>query len=174
MIKNDLTKKFSSGTIITHWLTALLILLLFPMGKYMSDLDPAEKMGLIKIHAVLGILVFIMTIIRSWLFFKSPRPEDLKTGSNFNDKLIAWIHNAFYFLLFGISISGIGTMIIGGHGEALISKNPSLILSKDAIMPLKGHEIMSVIMMILLVMHILGVVKHYVLTKENTLRRIFW
>ncbi|WP_298516106.1 cytochrome b/b6 domain-containing protein [uncultured Kordia sp.] len=174
MFKNDLTKKFSSGTIITHWLTAFLILLLFPMGKYMAGLETSEKMGFIKIHAVLGIIVFIMTIIRSWLFFKSPRPEDLKTGSNFNDKLVIWIHNAFYILLFGISISGIGTMILGGYGDALMNDNANLILNKDEIMPLKGHEIMSVIMMVLLVMHILGVIKHYILTKENTLRRIFW
>ncbi len=173
MFKNDLTKKFSSGTIITHWLTAVLILALFPMGKYMSDIETAEKMGLIKIHVVLGIIVFVMTIIRSWLFFKAPRPEDLKTGSSFNDKLVIWIHNAFYFLLFGISISGIGTMILGGYGEALINGNPNIILNKYEVMPLKGHEIMSLIMMILLVMHIVGVVKHYLLTKENTLRRIF-
>lgn len=174
MLKNDLTKKFSSGTIITHWLTAFLILLLFPLGKYMADIEAAEKMGLIKIHAVLGIVVFLMTIVRSWLFFKSPRPEDLKTGSNFNDKLVIWIHNAFYLLLFGISISGIGTMIIGGYGDALINENPSLVLSKDEVLPLKGHEIMSIIMMVLLVMHIAGVIKHYILTRENTLRRIFW
>ncbi|HAS42237.1 MAG TPA: hypothetical protein DCS93_17300 [Microscillaceae bacterium] len=174
MSKNNLTQKFSNGTIITHWLTALLILLLFPMGKYMSDIEAAEKMGLIKVHVILGMLVFIMTIIRSWLFFKAPRPEDLKTGSKFNDKLAVWIHNAFYFLLFGISISGIGAMILGGYGSALIGGNPDLILSKGEIVPLKGHEIMSLIMMILLVMHVIGVVKHYILTKENTIKRIFW
>ncbi|WP_394747694.1 cytochrome b [Spongiimicrobium salis] len=172
--KNDLTKKFGSGTIITHWLTALLILILFPMGKYMADIAPNEKMGLLKIHAVLGILVFLMTIIRSWLFFKAPRPEDLKTGSRFNDILAVWIHHAFYFLLFGISISGIGAMILGGYGEALITDNPDLILNKDDVMPLQGHNIMSIIMMVLLVMHVIGVIKHYIITKENTIRRIFW
>lgn len=172
-IQNDLTQKFSKGTIFTHWVSALLILTLFPLGKYMVDIDPVEKMNMIKIHAVLGMLVFILTIYRSWLFFKAQRPVHLKTGSNFNDKLAVWIHNVFYFLLIGISFSGIGTMILGGYGNALMSDNPSLILKKDEILPLKGHEIMSLIMMILLAMHVIGVIKHYIFTKENTLKRIW-
>ena len=72
-IQNDLSQKFSKGTIAIHWLTAFLILALFPLGKYMAGLEPSEKMGLIKIHIILGIIVFILTIIRSWLFFKKSR-----------------------------------------------------------------------------------------------------
>ncbi|EAQ99739.1 cytochrome b [Maribacter sp. HTCC2170] len=170
---NDLTKKFSKGTIAIHWLTALLILTLFPLGKYMEGLEPAEKMGLIKIHAILGIIVFVLTLIRSYLFFKSPRPEDLKTGSKFNDRLAIWIHNAFYFLLLGISISGLAVMILGGYGDALSSGNIEAIKSHDEIGPLKPHGLMAVIMMVLMVLHVVGVIKHYILTKENTLKRIF-
>lgn len=170
---NDLTKKFSKGTIISHWLTAVLILVLFPLGKYMEGLDTSEKMGLIKVHAILGIIVFIITIIRSYLFFKSPRPEDLKTGSKVNDKLAVWIHNAFYFLLFGIAISGIASMILGGYGDALSQGNSELILSHEKTPPLKPHGVMATIMMVLLIMHVAGFIKHLVLKKENTLKRIF-
>ena len=172
-IRNDLTQKFSKGTIITHWLTTILILALFPLGKYMEGLSSLEKMGLIKIHVILGIIVFLVTLIRSYLFFKSQRPEDLKTGSKFNDKLAVWIHNAFYFLLIGISIAGLATMFIGGYIDALKSGNSELILVKENIGPLKAHGILATIMMILVVLHILGVVKHYLFTKENALKRIF-
>ncbi len=115
-IQNDLSQKFSKGTIVIHWLTAILILTLFPLGIFMGGLEASEKMGLIKIHILLGLVVLILTIIRSWLFFKSPRPDDLMTGSRFNDKLAVWIHNAFYYLLFLIAISGIATMLLGGYG----------------------------------------------------------
>ncbi len=172
-IQNDLSQKFSKGTIIIHWLTALLILALFPLGVYMDGLNPAEKMGLIKVHVLLGIIVLILTIVRSWLFFNAPRPADLKTGSKFNDKLAVVIHNAFYFLLFFIALSGIGTMLLGGYGEALNNGDPTLIKPAGEIPPLKAHNGMAIIMMILLVLHVIGVIKHYVLTKENTLKRIF-
>ena len=92
-------------------------------------------MGLIKIHAVLGIIILIITVIRSWLFFKAPRPVDIKTGSKFNDKFAVWLHNAFYFLLFGIAISGIATLILGGYGEALNSGNSELIINRSEIPP---------------------------------------
>ncbi len=173
IIKNDLTQKYSKGAIVIHWLTALLIFILFPLGKYMAGIEPVEKMGLIKIHAFLGMLILVLTLIRSWLFFKAPRPADLKTGSNFNDKLAVWIHNAFYFLLLGIAISGIATMILGGYGEAISSGNSELIINRNEIPSIKGHGMMALILMLLLVMHVVGIAKHYILMKENTLKRMF-
>ena len=171
-IQNDLSQKYSKGTIAIHWLTAILIVVLFPLGKYMSGIDPSEKMGLIKLHVLLGIIVFILTLVRSWLFFKRKRPDDLRTGSKLNDRLAVWVHNAFYFLLFVIALSGIATLVLGGYGEALRSGNTNLIVPGDEIPPLKGHEIMALIMMFLLIMHVIGVIKHYLVMKENTLKRI--
>ncbi len=171
-MQNDLTKKFSKTTRVTHGITALLILALFPMGKYMEDLELSEKMGLVKVHAILGIIVLILTIFRTISFFKHKRPADLKTGSKFNDKLAVWIHNIFYFLLFGIAISGLATMVLGGYVEALKTGNIDIVKSHSEIPPLKPHGIMATIMVILLVMHVVGFVKHLILKKENTLKRI--
>ena len=171
-MKDNLSKKYSQGTIITHWLTALLILILFPMGKYMAGIEMSEKMGLIKVHAILGILVFILTIIRTISFFKHERPENFKTGSKFNDKLVIWIHNIFYFLLFGIAITGLITMLFGGYGEALKTGNINVIKSRNEISSLKPHGIMALIMIVLLVMHVIGFIKHLILKKENALKRI--
>jgi cytochrome b561 len=169
---NDLTKKFSKATVATHWLTSLLILILFPLGKYMERLGVHEKMGLLKIHIILGMLVFILTLIRTFTFFKHERPENLKTGSKLNDKLAVWIHNTFYFLLFAISISGIGKLILGGYGEAMQTGGLKMIKSIEEIPSLKFHSVTAILLMVLFALHVLGVIKHYVFTKENTLRRI--
>jgi len=171
-IKNDLNQKYSKVTIATHWLTALMILILFPLGKYMEGIEPSEKMGLIMIHIALGIIVFALTIIRTLSFFKHRRPTNIETGSKLNNKLIIWVHNIFYFLLFGLSISGLVTMFIGGYSEAIKTGNSENILSATEITPLKPHGILATIMMILLVLHILGFLKHLISTKENTLKRI--
>jgi cytochrome b561 len=172
-VKNDLSKKYSRPAIFIHWISTLLILILFPLGKYMSGLEPSEKMDLVQAHAILGNLVFLLTIYRTWLIFKSPRPADLKTGSKFNDKLSVWIHNAFYFLIFGIAISGLATMILGGYADAISTGDVALVLEPSAIPPLKGHELMVTILMLLLLAHVGGVIKHYALTKENTLKRMW-
>tara|TARA_B110000967_G_scaffold92332_1_gene94974 strand:- start:61 stop:588 length:528 start_codon:yes stop_codon:yes gene_type:complete len=171
-IQNDLKKKFSKTTRVVHGLTALLILTLFPIGKYMEGLEISEKMGLIKIHAILGILVLILTILRTISFFRHERPTNLKTGSKFNDKLAVWVHNLFYFLLFGIAISGVATMILGGYGDALKTGDIDVILPHSEIPTLKPHGIMATIMMLLLIMHVVGFIKHLISKKENTLKRI--
>lgn len=172
-IQNNLNQKYSKGTIVIHWITALLIIALFPLGKYMSGLEPSEKMGLLKIHAILGVVVFILTLLRSYFFFKSERPDDLKTGSKFNDRLAIWIHNIFYFLLIGISLAGFAVMFLGGYIDALKTGNPDHLLSKEDLIPLKAHGLLATTMIVLLILHVFGVIKHYLLTKENTLKRIF-
>ena len=171
-IQNDLTKKYSKGIIAIHWLTTLLIVILFPLGKYMEDIEPEEKMNLIKIHALLGIVVLVLTLARCWIYFKAVRPAHLKTGSAFNDKLAIWTHNLFYFLLLEITVSGIGIMISGGYYEALQQGTANAIKAPNEITPLKGHGIMATILMLLFVIHVIGVIKHYVVTKEYTLKRI--
>lgn len=171
-VNNDLTQKYSKGQILIHWLTAILIIGLFPLGKYWEELEATEKMGVLKIHAILGLVVFVLTIIRSVMYFKSTRPPHLKTGSAMNDKLMVWIHNAFYFLMLGIGLSGIATMILGGYKDGLLANDPSLFANHEKLPSLAAHSTMATILMVLLVLHVAGVVKHYVLTKENALRRM--
>jgi len=170
---NDLTQKFSKSIIYVHWISAILILILFPLGKYMTGLEPIAKMGLIKLHAVLGILILLLTVFRTFIFFKHRRPADLETDSKFNNWLVKWNHNAFYYILIIIGLSGIGVLATGGYLAAFSGNDPAMILPADEIIPLKIHGLMSLLTMLLLLMHVVGVAKHYFITKENTLKRIF-
>jgi len=171
-IKNNLDKKYNKGTIAIHWLTFILIVLLFPLGKYMAGLEAEAKMSLLKTHASFGAIIFILTTIRAWLFFKAERPANIKTGYKFNDRLVVWVHYTFYILLFGISISGIVTLLFGGYASALIHEDAELIIHSDNMFSLEGHGLMALLLMLLIVMHVAGVAKHYLFTKENALDRI--
>ena len=106
------------------------------------------------------------------MFFKSKRPADLKTNSKINDKLIVWVHNLFYILLFAITISGIASILSGGYVEALESQNIQYIKAEQNIKALAGHELLDLIILILVLAHVVGVIKHYIKNKENTLKRI--
>ena len=91
-VNNDLNQKFSKGTFWTHWLTALLIFVLILSSLQIGGFESVERMGIIKIHLLLGSFVFVFTIIRSFLLFKIKQPEHLKTGSKFVDELVVWNH----------------------------------------------------------------------------------
>jgi len=173
--KSILNSKYNKGTIAIHWVSAILILALFPLGKYMSDIPITEKIMLIRIHSSLGFLVFLLTIIRSILFFFSKRPIHLSTGSKINDFLAIAVQRSFYFLLLAIGISGSAIMIYGGYADALISSTaiPELILPREEIKPLKIHNILAIIMMVLASMHIVGVIRFNMLHKTNIIKRIY-
>lgn len=172
--KNDITEKYSRGVIVIHWITATLILVLFPLGKYMADLAPENKMGLIKIHAILGILVFSLTIVRAVLLFTIDRPKRLDTGSKFNDLVAALIHYSFYSLLLILGTSGIATMVSGGYVDALTTEplNSAIIRPRPEIISLKYHNILAGTLMVLVFMHIAGVIRFNIKHKKNALKRI--
>lgn len=169
---NDLSKKYSKSIIIIHWLTAFLMLFLFFMGKYMEDLQVTDKLNILIAHALLGYGVLFLTFARIYFYFKSARPDDLKTGVDWNDKLIKVIHKSFYAVIIVIALSGGATMIFGGYAEAIMNNTPNVILPKNDITPLKAHALFSTLFMLLFLSHVIGIVKHYLKTKENTIKRI--
>ncbi len=171
-VNNDLNQKFSKGTIWTHWLTALLILVLILSSLKTAGFESVERMGIITIHLLLGSLVFVFTIIRSFLLIKIEQPEHLKTGSKFIDKIVVGNHYLFYLLLFAISIMGIVAMVTGNYIESISSGSIENIIPQKEIPILKYHVLMTFLVVLLVIMHIIGVIKHYILTKENTLKRI--
>lgn len=174
MGKNDLPKKYGKTVIMIHWLSVMLILTLFPLGKYMSGLEVSEKLRLVKLHGILGAIVFVLTILRSVLFFTSERPPHLSTGSKFNDLLAIGIQRSFYVLLLIIGFSGLASLIVGGYLEALTASPmlPELVQPRSEIGPLKLHNVLSMLLMFLAATHVIGVIRFNILHKTNVLKRI--
>ncbi|OQY02709.1 MAG: hypothetical protein B6I20_06660 [Bacteroidetes bacterium 4572_117] len=171
-IENDLNQKFSKGTIWLHWLTALLILILVLSSFKIAGFGSIERMQMIKMHLLIGSFVFIFTIIRTYLFFNTKQPEHLKTGSKFIDKLAIWNHYLLYILLFVISIMGIVVIFTGNYIEGISSGSIDNIIPQKEISILKYHVLITFLAVLLVIMHVIGVIKHYIFTKENTLKRI--
>jgi len=172
-IKNNLSEKYSKGTIIIHWLSFVLILALVPIGVIMSNMEnDATKLILLRVHIIAGVIVFILTLFRVWFFFKHKRPSKLRTGSWLHDKLIIWLENSFYFILILLSTSGLTTVVFGNFAEAIQNNDASLLSQTVEVPPLMAHKALAIILIILLIGHIGGVINHYIKTKENTLKRI--
>ncbi|MBS1776171.1 MAG: cytochrome b/b6 domain-containing protein [Bacteroidetes bacterium] len=173
IVNNNLSDKYSKGTIIIHWLSFLLIIALIPTGIIMADMEPGiAKINLLRLHALVGIIVFVLTLVRVWFFFRHKRPSKLETGSVLHNKLVVWIENSFYYILILLCITGIGTIIMGGFGEAIQSVNASLLPENLDIPPLNAHKASAILLIIVLFGHIGGVINHYIKNKENTIKRI--
>lgn len=170
-IKNDLSQKFNKTTVWIHWLTALIIFVLILSSFKLLGFDLVERLVMIVTHLLLGSLIFIFTATRTYLLFSAEQPEHLKTGSKFIDKLAVWNHYFFYLLLLVISVMGVLAMLKGNYIEGLFVGLDN-ILPQAEIPILKLHVLLSFILLLNLIIHILGVIKHYIFTRENTLKRI--
>lgn len=173
IVKNNLSDKYSKGTIIIHWLSFLLIIALIPTGIIMEDMEPGvAKLNLLQLHVLVGIIVFVLTLVRVWFFFRHKRPSKLETGNAIHNKLVVWIENSFYYILILLCVTGIATILMGNLGEALQSADASLLPIKLDIQALNVHKVSAILLIILLLGHIGGVINHYIKNKENTVKRI--
>ncbi|SUJ02500.1 Uncharacterized conserved protein [Sphingobacterium spiritivorum] len=173
IIKNNLSEKYSKGTILIHWTCFLLIVLLIPTGFIMGDMDRGiAKLNLLKVHLLVGILVFALTLLRIWYFFYQKRPSRLETGNFLHNNLVIWIENSFYIMLILLCISGLVTVSMENLGEAVQHADISLLSESFNGPSLSAHKALAILFIILLIGHTGGVVNHYLKNKENTIKRI--
>ena len=89
-----------------HWLIALLIFVLFPLGWIMDDLTGVQKFQAYNMHKSLGLTVLALMILRLvWRFFNAV-PE-LPAGVPARQKMAAHaLQHAFYAVVFLITLAG--------------------------------------------------------------------
>lgn len=162
-------QKYHKHTRVIHSISALLIIVLFILGKIMEKQGPDSVMSILPIHSIGGYLLLLLTIYRTWLLFKKERPAPVETGREWNQKLMYLIHRAFYVLIFAAIFSGMATAATGGYPEAFEVMDATLI-HKTPIKPV--HGVSTFVMILLVVAHVGGVIRHYLRKKENTLKRI--
>jgi cytochrome b561 len=80
-----------------------------------------------------------------------------------------------YTLLFVLPISGLVTLFSGSAGKALLAGNASLLPKKDGyehVFAHEVHEVMVTVLIVLVVVHILGAIKHQFITKDGLMERM--
>jgi len=153
-----------------HWISALLIFTMLPMGITMTRIaDGATKDTLYKAHVAVGVLVLILTILRIiWLFIE-PRPEVPPGLSPARVWVFKGVHVLLYVFLLLLTVSGVSMLLSSGIGLSIGGVTPEAIL-RD-LTPLKVHGITSKLYIALLIAHIGGGLQ-YQFTKSDVLSRM--
>lgn len=152
-----------------HWLSAILIIVLWPIGFSMVRMpNSSAQMTLYQVHVSIGLLVALLTIIRAVWHFMDDRPAAPDGLTSFNRKLFQWTHNLLYVVLFILAVSGMAMLLSNNLGLLPGNISPAAIVDGP---PRVAHAIVSKVFMLLLVAHLAGVVRHQ-LTKGNTLARM--
>ena len=156
-----------------HWLTALLIVCLFVAGNIMDDLAAGQKLTVYRAHAVGGVTVLVLTLIRLfWRFIDRDRPE-LPAGLSGPMRFAArGAHWLIYLLMLVITGSGIATLIMSGLGEILFMGAGRPVPDRIDVPPMDAHELFATLLMWLLFLHVAAALYHHYFRKDGVLRRM--
>ena len=170
---NSLTE-YGSISKIFHWLSAAVLIFQIPLGFYLVDLDFNEKRLTIEsIHVLLGLSIFYITIFR--LIYKLFNPTPPLSNSIFpGQRLIAKLNHVFlYVTIIMVTISGALKKLFNGEILDVIFFSLEIKDNFDlAELFYDIHIVANYTLISLISLHILAVITHKVLFRENLLKKI--
>jgi len=163
---------------LLHWLMAIMVVLMAASGLYMVELDYYDPWyhQLPQWHKLGGLIVLVLLILRIVWRWINVRVEALAGTTAFEMKAAQWVHHLFYVLLCLIPLSGYLISTADGKG---ITWNGLVLLpalfpgfSGQADMAGKAHLLLVWCMAGLLLLHVAAALKHHVINKDKTLKRM--
>ena len=166
-------KQYSKRMVVAHWLTLALLVVAWFLGDALDEARHAGDATLVSyiIHAMVGDLVLLLTLLRIYFRRKDGTPAPVGTGTM--DKVATGIHHLLYTLLVLIPITGAITIFTSPIGKALLAWDVSQLPKKFAGVPAhEVHGLLVNLLILIVVVHILGAIKHQFLLKDGLMSRM--
>ena len=192
--------KYTNVAIVLHWLIGIAILFMFVLGWFMTEL-PKEtpkttsfdifNLGLItwgveeeqsqrsfyfNLHKSVGLSLLMLIALRMYWRFTHRPPAFLSSMKLWEKRLAKATHHSLYLLMFLIPLSGIIMSAGSKYGIKWFGIKVIPGFDDKAIRELffEFHEIFGLLLLLILILHILGAVKHSIVDKDGTLRRMWF
>ncbi len=160
-----------------HWVIGIGILCMLVMGLIMTDMANSPlKFKIFSIHKATGITILFLAVLRLiWKLINWNLPRDLKHPW-YEEAAATFVHWGFYALMIGMPLTG---WILTGAANSTINwfglfpvpniaqPDPDL---KHAMA--YAHGTIANIIWVFIALHVLGALKHVVIDKDSTLRRM--
>ena len=173
--KEKMTEPYSRRMVIIHWLTLALLIVAWYLGDVLVDARVEKDATLIGYfaHALMGGAILLLTILR--LTFRGVDGTPPPVGNSVMDIVARGVHHGLYVLLILLSITGFMTLLTSTVGMALVT-NAAILLPAEytgpSVIPHTVHEILVTVMMVVVLVHILGAIKHQFIMKDGLMRRM--
>ena len=185
MSATNTAHRYGSVTKTFHWLTALLILTLIPLGIYANGLpydtseQLAQKAWLFSMHKTLGVTVFLVALARIAWALSQTKPAGLHPER----KVESWLAETVHWLLYGslllVPLSGwIHHAATTGFAPIWwpFGQNlPFVAKSEDTATLFAGlHIVLERVLILSILLHAVGALKHHFIDKDATLKRMWF
>ena len=157
-----------------HWLSALILIIQIPLGFYLVDLDfGEERITFENVHVTLGLIIFYLVIIRLINNTFNPTPK-LNPSIFIGQKYIAKLnHILLYAAILSITVSGILKKLFNGETLVIFFKEIEIKDNFELADQFYNIHIYSNYLIIALIsVHVLAVITHKLLFKENLIKKI--
>lgn len=192
------TQRYTKVAIILHWLVGLVILVMFALGIWMSDLPKdalkVETLDLFEwgvytfslaepvtprafyfnLHKSIGVTLLALIAFRVYWRITHVPPGFPATMQSWEKKVATAAHNFLYVLMVAMPVSGLLMAINSKYGIAWFG------------LPLVGgldnagmreafkevHEMTGLVLLFLIVVHIIAAIKHKIVDKDEIMARI--
>jgi len=161
-----------------HWIHAALIaFVLLSGGLILSEMpNNVDKIGSLKVHMILGVLITVITLVRLFKISKHPEMKPLEVGTG-REQIIKWNHRLIYLMLIIVGLSGMVAANTSGLGDIVFfGKEAELYADATSLSKLAGgvHAVATKLLMALIVMHVAGIISYMIKTKKNVLKRMWF
>lgn len=165
-----------------HWLTALLILTAIPLGLIANGIEAAPdtiatKTQLFSLHKTLGIAAFALGLARILWALSQPRPVALHPERRAETLVAELVHWLLYLSLVIVPLSGwVHHAALDGFAPILWPFGQSLpfVPKSETVAQMAGglHWFFTKVMAASILLHIVGALKHHLVDRDDTLRRM--
>lgn len=169
--------KYSRLAVVFHWVMALGIFIMFPLGIYMASLALSpKKLQLYSYHKWLGVSIFVLVLLRLlWRIMR--RPPALP--SHYPEHIV-WLsklgHAGLYFFMLAVPISGWLMSSAMGFPTVWfgVLPLPDLVARDKELADtlLNVHIYLNFAFVVLIIGHVLAALKHHYIDKEPFLNRM--
>jgi cytochrome b561 len=195
---NQSISRYTKTAIILHWLIALGVFVMFALGWYMSDLpkeapklmsldvfdlgiytwqfaeETSARAFYFNLHKSIGVTLFALILIRIFWRITHRPPAMLPSLKAWERKLATGAHHLLYLLMVALPVSGIIMATYSKYGikwfgldliQGLDDKNMREFFKES-------HEVIGVIILLVIILHIAGALKHQFIDKDETSKRM--
>lgn len=195
---NHDSTRYTKTAKVLHWLIAIAIFGMFALGWYMSELPKeapkqiaydlfdwgiftwqlAEEVSprtfYFNLHKSIGVTIFALILLRIFWRITHKAPAMLASYKVWESKLANNVHRILYVLMVALPLSGIIMAVASKYGIkwfglefiAGLDNKPLREAFKEV------HEIVGIIILLVIILHIVGALKHKFIDKDKTMSRM--
>lgn len=171
------TERYGSAMKFFHWTLSILIIGMLLLGLVISQVHSRHLAGsLITWHKSIGLTILGLMVLRTIWRLSSKRPRLPASIPVWQKRLAEGLHFVLYLVIFSILLSGWIMSGAGGHKTQFFGLfDATFPISKNVPLEALGgkiHELLAWVITGLLVLHIVGALKHHFVDKDGVLRNM--